>query len=197
MQHPPRASSCQPLGSQPLVRLICSSLSDGHHRPQPSPADTVGSAKPAAASVTNNPGGASTAEPNLSQATAGRPVPRAASVYKGARVQELSRVTGQLLAAAALPDSILKRGFHRAISNCSSPTQHDTKQQANTGRSARLHRRNSRQGSTPKHEASGLSPPAFTDLVQPTHHHCSEDTLALRSVTCWSFTGHSPDGPSS
>ena len=183
MQHHPRASSCQPI-AQPPVRLTRSSLSEGDDCPQPCPANAVSSAVPAAASVNNTSRAASTAELNPSQARVRKPVPRAASVNSGARGRDASRVASRLLTAAALPDSILRGGFHRDLSSCSSLTQHDSKRAASTRRGARPHSRNSRQGSISKHQPSMQTPPALTNLVQPTTHLLRrEGTLALRSAT--------------
>lgn len=183
-----RAASCQPF-SQPYIRTSCSSLSEGSACSQPcihaqGPAKTK---QPAPASINNNNRFRivrTSADKCAEQSSQGSPqwqqAARNASLSMRVPLQDSSRAASQLLACSALPDSVLKGGFPKVISNCSAMKQHDMPPV--TRRHARLHSRNSRQGSILNHEPSLQPPPAFTDLVQKPRQTSGEANLAFRSA---------------
>ena len=198
-KHHTRAASCQPFSqnyaSQPYTRTTCSSLSEISPCSQPcTPADGLAKPKkPLPASINNIFRTVRhSAEMSAEQPKQGSPqrqqVARNASVSMRARSQDPSRAASQLLACSALPDSILKGGFPKAISNRSALKQHDMPPIAR--RHARLHSRNSRQGSVLEHDFSLQPPPAFADLVQKPRQASAEAKLAFRSAVlsfCSSF----------
>ena len=138
----------------------------------------------------------SIAEQKLTQAASdGSPVqqqqqqhlPRRASVSMRANSRGPSQVASQLLATAALPDSLIKGGFPKAISNRSALRLYDTPAVTLAG-SARLHS-SSRQGSALSQQKSAGLPPAFADLVPRPRQAAGQASLALRSgITLHSHT---------